>query len=121
MVMLPCLHPELHSKSVGAKNLDLEYQHRVWPNSPGWKATGSIGVIWGALQQGTLKISDAQKLHLNNFTSMEMIWNCKRPISQNSAALVTLLPCREGSEVYVFKKSNAIERLTVATKCQMNH
>jgi len=47
------LHPELQRELLGTEDLNLEHQHRVWLNSPGWKSAGSISIVRGALKQQT--------------------------------------------------------------------
>ena len=57
------LHPELQRELLGTEDLDLEHQHRVWLNSPGWKSAGSISIVRGALKQeySSIRCQDTAK------------------------------------------------------------
>jgi hypothetical protein len=48
---IPLIHTESHPELLSTEDFYLKYQHGVWLNSPSRKATCSIGIIWGALQQ----------------------------------------------------------------------
>jgi hypothetical protein len=62
---IPLIHTESQSELLSTEDFNFKYQHRVWLNTPGRKATCSVGIIWGALKQLKFRCQDTREISSN--------------------------------------------------------